>query len=133
MRRAGFLLLIVFAACLLGLPQSNDQVLGVWKSAERVSGEPRVVIDLRDAGGKLGGTILMRGVTDDDNNSTTLNLVIDGAVRSGNKMSFKAKMPDENVTEWEVEFDGDNAVASIVADNDGPSSDVQRWKMKRDR
>ncbi len=124
---------IVFAVCLLGSLQSNDQVAGVWKSSERVGGEPRVVIDLRDAGGKLGGTIVMHGVVDDDNNSTTLNLVIDGAERSGNKVTFKAKMPDDNVTEWEIEFDGDHALAAIVADNDGPSSDVQRWKMKRDR
>ena len=123
---------IVFAACLLGLPQGGDQVAGVWKSGERVSGEPRVVIELRDAGGKLGGTIVMRGVVDDDNNSTTLNLVIEGAERSGNKVTFKAKMPDDNVTEWEIQFDGDNALAAIVADNDGPSSDVQQWKMKRD-
>jgi hypothetical protein len=130
MRRYLFFLVIWGVAL---YSQDSGNVAGVWKSAERVSGEPRVVIDLRDSGGKLAGTIVMRGVVDDDNNSTTLNLVIDGAERSGNKLSFKTKMPDENVTEWEVEFNGDKAVASIVGDNDGPSSDVQRWKMQRDR
>ncbi len=111
----------------------NSSITGTWKSAERVGGEPRIEIALKEAGGKLGGTVIMRGITDDDNNSTNLNLIVEEPQLSGNKLSFKAKMPDENVTEWEVEFQGDTAVAAIVADNDGPSSDIQHWKMKRER
>jgi len=123
------------AAFFLGLLclAQNSSITGTWKSAERVGGEPRIEIALKEADGKIVGTILMRGVTDDDNNSTNLNLVIDEPQRSGDKLSFKAKMPDENVTEWEVQFQGDSATAAIVADNDGPSSDIQYWKMKRDR
>jgi hypothetical protein len=127
MRFAAVLLLGVLCVA------QNSSITGTWKSAERVGGEPRIVIEIKEADGKIGGTVVMRGVTDDDNNSTTLNLVITEPERSGDKLSFKAKMPDENVTEWEVEFQGDAAVAAIVADNDGPSSDIQRWKMKRDR
>src|SRR5947209_2486484 len=113
------------AALLLGVLcfAQNSSITGTWNSAERVGGEPRVTINLKEADGKVGGTVVMRGVTDDDNNSTTLNLVIDEPQLSGGKLSFKAKMPDENVTEWEVEFQGDTATAAIVADNDGPSSD----------
>jgi len=123
------------AALLLGIISfaQNSSISGTWRSAERVGGEPRIELALKEADGKIGGTVIMRGVTDDDNNSTTLNLVIDEPQLAGDKLSFKAKMPDENVTEWEVKFQGDTAVAAIVADNDGPSSDIQYWKMKRDR
>jgi hypothetical protein len=123
------------AALLLGVLSfaQNGSISGTWKSAERIGSEPRIELALKEADGKIGGTVIMRGVTDDDNNSTTLNLVIDEPQLAGDKLSFKAKMPDENVTEWEVKFQGDTAVAAIVADNDGPSSDIQYWKMKRDR
>src|SRR3974390_2017379 len=115
----------LLATVLLGLASisyafDNSALTGTWKSAERIGGEPRIVLDLKDSGGKLGGTVVMRGVTDDDNKSTTLNFLIDEPQLTGNKLSFKAKMPDDNVTEWEVQFEGDTATAAIVADNDGP-------------
>jgi hypothetical protein len=104
---------------------------GTWHSDEKFNGEPRVVIVLRTVDGKLGGTVTMRGVTDDDNNSTTLNLVIDSATVEGGKISFQAKMPDENITEWEMTLAGSTATASIIGDRDGPYSDPQKWRMKR--
>ncbi len=122
----------VFVFGLLCFAQ-NSPIAGTWKSAERVAGEPRIEIALKETDGKIGGTVTMRGVVDDDNNSTTLNMVIDEPQLSGSKLSFKTKTPDENVNEWEVDFEGNTATAAIVADNDGPASDPQRWKMKRDR
>ena len=116
------------AAVALAQPPGPE---GVWNSDERYKGEPRVVIALTVVEGKLGGTIIMKGVIDDDNNSTTLNLVIDSAKVDGANLNFQTKMPDDNVAEWEMTVAGSTATASIVGDRDGPSSEPQRWKLKR--
>ena len=104
---------------------------GVWNSDERYNGETRVVIVIRATEGKLGGTVTMRGVMDDDNNASTLNLIIESAKLDQGNLTFQTKLPDENVTEWEMTISGSTATASIVGDHDGPYSDPQSWKMKR--
>ena len=104
---------------------------GTWRSDERYNGEPRVVIEVRTTAGKVGGTVVMRGVMDDDNNVTTLNLTIDAAELSGASLRFKTKLPDDNVQDWEVTVNGATATASIVGDNDGPYTTPQTWKMKK--
>ena len=104
---------------------------GTWKSDERYNGETRVIVVLKSADGKLGGTVTVRGVTDDDNNITTLNLAIQSAKVEGNSLSFETKMPDDNVVEWEMTMNGPTATAGMVGDRDGPYSDPQRWKLRR--
>ena len=104
---------------------------GVWHSDEKYKGETRLVIVLKPAGGKLGGTVTLHGVTDDDNNATTMNLVIDDGTVEGDKLSFHTKAPDGSAMDWEMVVNGTSATASIVGDQDGPSSEPQRWKMKR--
>ena len=134
--------LVVLAALALaafGAPASaadqspQARVLGSWKSDERFNGEPRVVIDLKDEGGQIAGGVVMHGVTDDDNNQTTMRVAISEAKLDGDSLSFKTKGQDESFTEWVMTFSEDNkAVASMVGDSDGPYSDPQKWRMKRD-
>jgi hypothetical protein len=112
---------------------AKDRIVGSWKAVERFNGQPRVVIALEKRESKIGGTVVMLGVTDDDNNQTTLNLVIDEAALDGDSLSFKTKFPDESVCEWAMSFSGgDQAAAGIVVDGDGPVSDPQKWEMRRD-
>lgn len=104
---------------------------GVWDSDEKYNGEPRYVIELHVVDGRLGGKVTMRGVTDDDANATTLNLVIESAEVDGAKVSFKTKVAEDNIAEWEMTISGSTATASIVVDGDGPVNDPQKWTLKR--
>ncbi len=104
---------------------------GTWNSEEKFKGEASLVVVLKGTGGQLGGTVTMRGVTDDDNNATTLNLVIQSAVFQAEKLSFETKTPDDSLLQWEITFNGSNATAAIVGDQDGPYGDPQRWKLQR--
>jgi hypothetical protein len=123
------ILVALLAAAAVAAQASKPE--GTWNSDEKYNGETRVVVVLKNDGGQFGGTITMRGITDDDNNVTTLNLAIRSAKMEGEKLSFEAKMPDDNVTEWEMTFNGSTATASIVADQDGPYSVPQSWKLSR--
>lgn len=118
--------LLAFTLTLFGA-----DLAGTWRSDERYNGEARVVIELRANGAKVDGTVVMRGIMDDDNNVTTLNLTIQDAEISGASVRFKTKLPDENVQEWEMTLADTTATASIVGDNDGPYDTPQTWKMKR--
>lgn len=134
-----FVCLAVLAAAAFGIASpaadqsSAGRITGSWKSDERFNGEPRLVIQLKEEGGKIAGTVILQGITDDDNNQTTLKVDIVEPQLEGDSLSFKTKGQDESVSEWQMTFGDDNrAVASIVADGDGPLSDPQKWRMKRD-
>ena len=118
--------------CSLSLSRCSGRRRTVPGGLRAYNGEPRVVIELRTTAGKIGGTVVMRGVMDDDNNVTKmLNLTIDGREMSGATLRFKTKLPDDNVQDWEVTVSGATATASIVGDNDGPYTTPQTWKMKK--
>ena len=127
------LLAVAFSSCFADAQTSaSSKLVGVWRSQEKTAGQPRVVMTIKPDGGDISGSAVFRGLTRDGDNDVTLDLPLINPDYYEGTLSFRLKLPDDSVSEWEMKIstsgEGD---LRLVKDNDSSVDNGPRFHMNK--
>jgi hypothetical protein len=127
------LLTLAFSACLADAQTSaSSKLIGVWRAQEKTAGQPRVVMTIKPDGADIAGSAVFRGLTKDGDNDVTLDLPLINPDYYEGTLSFRLKLPDDSVSEWEMKIstsgEGD---LRLVKDNDSSVDNGPRFHMNK--
>ena len=104
------------------------QLIGVWQSADKFAGEPRVVVDLKLEGGRGVGTLVVRGLNQGDSDESSVALKIRDLEFEFAALSFKTDIPQKGTQEWVLRLiTGEKALFCAIEDH----AEIPKWVLQR--